>query len=163
MGGVLRGALIGVALVALAGCAMLNPPLEQRTSHGPSAEELFIYRSMLLNGREPSFDERRYWDDQLDLKVSQYLRQHPDVANSLDVSTFRFYRRPSIGMSKEQVLILLGAPEGVTTDAGEMEKLARRYWAGIKGNATEVWMYPLGWSFFFAGPKVVDITQYLER
>ena len=154
---------MGLALVVLGGCAMLNPPLEQRTSHGPSAEELFIYRSMMLNRREPSFDERRYWDDQLDLKVSQYLRQHPEVANSLDVSTFRFYRRPSVGMSKEQVMILLGAPEGVTTDAGEMEKLARRYWSGIKGNATEVWTYPLGWSFFFAGPKVVDITQYLER
>lgn len=153
-----------VVVVALAGCAWVNPPLEQRTSHGPSAEELFIYRSMVMNGREPSFDERRHWEDQIDLKVGQYLRQHPDAANALDVSTFRFYRRPSVGMSREQVMILLGPPEGVTTDAAELEKLARRYWPGIKGsNATEAWTYPLGWSFFFAGPRVVEITQYLER
>lgn len=160
----MRRALVFGSLVALlAGCAALNPPLEQRTTHGPSAEEFFIYRSMVLNRREPSFDERRYWEDQVDLKVSGYLREHPETANSLDVSTFRFYRRASVGMSKEQILILLGPPEIVTTDNGQMEKLARRYWGTIKGNATEAWSYPLGWSFFFAGPRVVDITQYLER
>jgi hypothetical protein len=159
----LRRAMLGLAVLAAAGCSTMNPPVEQRTSHGPSAEEFFILRSMLLNGREPSFDERRYWEDQVDLKISQYLHQHPDVASSLEVSTFRFYRRASVGMTKEQVMILLGAPENVTTDDPQMEKLARKYWGGIKGNATEAWAYPLGWSFFFAGPRVIDITQYLER
>jgi hypothetical protein len=153
--------LIGVT-VALTGCAWLNPPVEQRTTHGPSAEEFFIYRSLLANGRQPNFDERRHWEDQVELQIGQYLRQHPEFANSLEVSTFRFYRRAAVGMSKEQVMILLGPPEGVTTDAAQMEKIARKYWSNIKGNATEAWVYPLGWSFYFAGPRVVDITQYLE-
>jgi hypothetical protein len=157
-------ALVTALILLLAGCATLKPPVEQRTSHGPSAEEFFIFRSMLLNGREPSFDERRYWEDQLDLKISKYLAQHPDAANSLEVSTFRFYRRASVGMSKEQILILLGTPEGRTTETEQMQKVARKYWPGIKeASATEAWTYPLGWSFFFAGAKVTDITQYLER
>jgi len=42
-----------------------------------------------------------------------------------------------------------------------MAKLARRYWPLIEGNATEVWIYPLGWSMFFAGQRLVDITQYV--
>jgi hypothetical protein len=159
----LRRVLLGCLAVLAAGCATLNPPLEQRTSHGPSAEEFFIYRSMLMNGREPSFDERRHWEDQIDLKIGQYLYRHPEAANALDVSTFRFYRKPAVGMSKEQVMILLGPPDAVATDRGQLEKLARKYWAGIEGNATEAWVYPLGWSFFFAGTRLVDITQYLER
>jgi hypothetical protein len=79
------------------------------------------------------------------------------------VSTFRFYRRVAVGQTKEQVLILLGPPSAVTTDQAEIEKLARKYAPAIKGNATEAWVYPLGWSLFFAGPRLVDITQYLER
>jgi hypothetical protein len=157
-----RAVVLGSLVALLAGCSALNPPVEQRTSHGPSAEEIFIYRSMVMNRREPSFDERRHWEDQIELKINQYLREHPADANSLEVSTFRFYRRAAVGMSKEQVMILLGPPEGVTSDNGQMEKLAHRYWPGIKGNATEAWSYPLGWSFFFAGPRVTDITQYLE-
>ena len=66
-------------------------------------------------------------------------------------------------VSKEQVLILLGPPEGVSLDQAEMEKVARRYWPQIKGNVTEVWVYPLGWNLFFTGPRLAEITQYLER
>ncbi len=149
------------ALAVLAGCS--RPPLEQRTTHGPSAEEFFIFRSMQMNGRQPNFDERRYWEDQLDHQIAQYLHRHPEDANSLDVSTFRFYRRAAVGQSKEQVTILLGPPTAVTTDPAEIEKLARRYASDLKGNATEAWVYPLGWSFFFKGPRVIAITQYLER
>ena len=41
-----------------------------------------------------------------------------------------------------------------------MEKLARRYWPSIKGNATEAWVYPEGWRLYFKDSIVVDITQY---
>ena len=44
-----------------------------------------------------------------------------------------------------------------------MEKLARRYWKELQGNVTEAWVYDLGWRFYFTGPKLVAITQYLER
>jgi len=152
-----------LAALLLAACATLRPPLEQRTTQGPTAEEFWIYRVLLLNGREPTFDERRHWEDQIDQRIGEYLRAHPEAANSLDVSTFRFYRRAAVGMTKEQILILLGPPDAVTSDPAQMEKLARRYWPGIQGNATEAWVYPLGWHFYFAGTRLVDITQYLPR
>ena len=66
-------------------------------------------------------------------------------------------------MSKEQALILLGAPAQTTTDAAELEKLARKYWSEIQGNATEAWVYPLGWRLYFSGSRLVDITQYQPR
>src|SRR5437867_12569400 len=68
-----------------------------------------------------------------------------------------------LGMSKEQVLLLLGPPAGTATDPAALETLGRAYWPAIKaGNATEAWVYPLGWRLFFDGVRVVDITQYLE-
>jgi hypothetical protein len=153
---------VPLAVVALAACGSMAP-LEQRTTHGPSAEEFFILRTMQLNGREPTFDERRYWEDQLDDRIGKYLRAHPEAANSLDVSTFRFYRRAAVGMSKEQIAILLGSPQSTTTDSAEVQKLARKYWPEMKDRAKEAWVYPLGWQLFFADDRVVDITQFLER
>jgi hypothetical protein len=151
------------AAVLLAACATLNPPLEQRTSQGPTARQLWTLRSVMANGRQPSLDERRHFEDQLEIRINQYLAQHPEDANSLQVSSFRFDKRAVVGMSKEQILILLGAPDATTADQMAMEKLARRFWPQLKGNVTEAWVYPLGWNIFYAGPRVVDITQYLER
>ena len=127
-----RAALIVGALLLIAGWR--SAPVEQRTSHGPSAEDFFFLQSFTTNKREPSFDERRYWESQLDWRISQYLNQHPEDANSLDVSTFKFYRRAAVGQSKEQVMILLGTPLAVTSDGPEIEKLAHRYASVIKGN-----------------------------
>lgn len=155
-----RIALIAVGLLVLAACASYRVK-EQRTTQGPVAEDLWVTSVILANGREPNFDERRHWDNQIELKISRYLHQHQDVASSLEVSTFRFVRQVSVGQSAEQVLILLGRPTSTTTDEAEMEKLARAYWPSIKGNATEVWVYPTGWRLFFKDSKVVDITQYL--
>ena len=97
------------------------------------------------------------------LQIQRYLIQNPEAANSLNVASFRFDKRVIVGMTKEQVLLLLGPPEGLTTDQGQMEKLARRFWKEMEGNVTEAWSYPLGWQFFFTGPKLAEITQYLER
>ena len=140
-----------------------SPPVEQRTSQGPTARQFWMLRSVMTNNREPSLDERRHFDDQLELRISQYLAQHPEDANSLQVSSFRFDKRVVIGQSKEQVLILLGAPLGVTSDQAEMEKLAGRFAKEIQGNVTECWVYPVGWRIFFTGPRVLEITQYLEK
>lgn len=157
-----RGLALASGALALAACASFGP-LEQRTTQGPTAEEFWMYRVILANGREPSFEERRHWQDQIDAKILQYLRAHPEAANSLEVSTFRFYRQAAVGMSKEQVTILLGPPEAVTADPARMEKLARRYWPLLKGHAKETWVYPLGWHLYFADARLVDITQYLPR
>ena len=151
--------LIASASVVLGGCASMRT-VEQRTTQGPSAREMWYIRILVQNGREPSMDERHDWEDQLETKITQFLNQHPEVANTLQVTSFRFDRRVAVGMSKEQVLLLLDAPLGVTGDQGEMEKLARRFWPLLKGNVTEAWAYPMGWNLYFAGSRLLDITQY---
>jgi len=158
---VARPLVLVVVGVLLAACGSMRT-VEQRTTQGPSAEQLWTLRVMLANGREPTFEERRYWQDRMDLAIEDYLRRNQDFGNSLQVSTFRFLRQTEVGMTKEQVLILLGPPLAVTTDAAQMEKIARRYWPVIQGNATEAWIYPLGWNFYFSGPRLADITQHLD-
>jgi hypothetical protein len=153
--------LIVVVSVLGTGCSSLSR-VEQRTSQGPSARELWTLRMMVQNGRQPTHDERIDWENQLETRITQYLNQHPEAANSVQVSSFRFDRRAVVGMSKEQVLLLLDAPVSVTGSEAEMEKLARRYWPQLKGNVTEAWIYPLGWNLYFAGSRLVDITQYDE-
>jgi len=152
-------ALVALPL-ALTAC-ISGKAVEQRTTQGPSAEHFWFYRMIAANGREPNFDERRHWQNQIDEEIAQYLRGHPEAANSLEISTFRFYRRATVGMTKEQIVILLGRPETTTTDPAEMEKLARMHWPVVKAHAKEAWTYPLGWRFYFANDRVVDITQYL--
>jgi hypothetical protein len=151
------------AVVLLAGCAKWGPPLEQRTTQGPTTRQFWMLRMTLANDREPTLDERRHFEDQLEIQIQRYLAVHPEAANALHVASFRFTKQVVTGMAKEQVLILLGPPEGVTENQAEIEKLARRYWKQLQGNVTEAWVYPLGWRFYFAGQNLVEITQYLER
>jgi hypothetical protein len=158
LGRVAIGLFVLVTLTA--GACAKQMTVEQRTSQGPSAQQMFNYRVLTQNGREPTFDEKRQWDEQIEQRISAYLREHADRANALDVSTFRFLRQAQVGMDKEQILILLGAPATVSGDQGQMQQIARRYWPEIQGNATEVWVYPLGWNLFFAGQRLIDITQY---
>jgi hypothetical protein len=155
-------AVVACALI-LGACAMLakHREVEQRTTQGPTAQQMFNLRTMTESGREPTFEERRQWDEQIEQRISAYLTQHPDKANAVDVSTFRFLRQSAVGMDKEQILLLLGGPVAVSGDQAQIEKIARRYWPMIQGNATEVWVYPLGWNMFFAGQRLVDITQYI--
>lgn len=155
--------LVAACLVlALAACKTAKP-IEQRTTQGPLAEDLWMLKVVTANGREPTFDERRHWEDDISFRIGKYLREHPEAANSLDVSTFRFVKRASVGMTQEQVLILLGPPVARTTDPAEMEKLASKYWPTVKEQAKEAWVYPLGWRLFLADGRLVDITQYLPR
>ena len=157
-----RALALVLGVTAILGCASVRPDLDLRSTQGPTAYEVWMLRMMGQLGREPNFDERRHFDDQLELRIGEYLRAHPDAANALNVSTFRFYRRVEVGMTKEQVLILLDAPAGVTTDTAEMEKLARKFWPALRGNVTEAWVYPVGWSLYFAGQRLVDITRFVE-
>jgi hypothetical protein len=114
-----------------------------------------------MNGREPTFEERRHWDNDIDARISRYLNDHPEAASSLQVSTFRFHRQVAVGMTREQVLILLGRPDRVATDAAQMETLARKFWPAIKGTVDEAWVYPGGWRLYFKGPNLIEITQHL--
>ena len=155
---------VGMAVVVaftVGGCIAVQPGVEQRTPQGPTAENMFKYRSIAMNGREPNFDERTQWDSAIEQKITEHLRAHPDKANAHNVSTFRFLRQVTPGMSQEQVLILLGPPLEISENPMRMEQIARRYWPTIQGNATTVWVYFQGWAIYFAGQNVVDITQYL--
>jgi hypothetical protein len=162
-GGVKGLGVVLAVVVAMAACASNRAPFEQRTTQGPLAEQLWIYKVATANGREPTFEERRHWERQLDAAISRYLTKDQEYANSPDVLTFRSDRQTAVGMSKEQVTILLGAPQRTTTDAGEIETLAGKYWPEVRGQATEAWVYPLGWRLYFAGARLVDITQYQPR
>ncbi len=154
--------LLAVVLASTA-CASSRPLVEQRTTQGPMAEDVWVYRVATMNGREPTFEERRHWERQMDVAIARYLATDQEFANSSQLSTFRFLRQPAVGMSKEQVLILLGPPERTTTEAAEMERLARKYWPDIRGKASEAWTYPLGWQLYFAESRLVDIVQYQPR
>ncbi len=161
-GAVSAGRAVAWVLVglAVAGCA-LKKPTEQRTTEGLTAREMFTYRVMLQNRREPTFEERRTWDDTIEQQISAYLRTDPEAANSLAVTKFRVLRQASVGMTREQIRILLGAPTEATTDRERIEKIARKYWPDVRDSATEAWVYPLGWNLYFRGETLVDITQYL--
>jgi len=150
-----------VALALIVGGCYWSQVKEQRTTEGPLAEDIWTMKVLMVNGREPNFDERRRWDNVMEQRIGQYLRDHPEAANSMDVSTFKFIRQVSVGQSSEQVLILLGPPMSRTADQAEMEKLARQFWPSVKeGEPTEAWVYPSGWRIYIKDKTVVDITQY---
>ncbi len=160
-----QGVFLAAILALAAGCASVSsrPLVDQQTSSGPTAEQMFKGRTVVQTGRDPSFEERMHFDNELEPRISRYLAQHPEVANSLDVSTFRVTHQVMVGMSKEQVEILLGPPDSTVKDAAEIDKLARRFAPAVKDKADEAWVYPLGWRFYFTGPKLMAITQYLPR
>lgn len=153
---------VAVLAVALAGCASL-PAQERRAIEGPTAEEIWAARVVLTTGREPSFDDKQRWDDEMDQKISRYLSRHPELANSVFVTEFKMGRQVRVGMVRDLVTLLLGPPVLFAKDAAEVEKLARGFWPVVKENKpTEAWLYPQGWRLFLDDTRVVDITQYLE-
>jgi hypothetical protein len=157
-----RVAIVALVLL-LAGCYAWRTK-EQRTTEGPMAEDIWTMKVLMANGREPNFDERRRWDNAMEQRIGQYLRQNPEAANSVDVSTFRFIRQVTIGQTDEQVLILLGPPLAKVTNPADMEKLARQYWPAVKDNEpSEAWSYPSGWNIYLKDRMVVDITQHAIR
>src|SRR5215470_5104471 len=160
---VVKGIAVVALVLVLTGCASFKTQ-EQRTTEGPLAEDIWTMKVLIANGREPNFDERRRWDNAMEQRIGQYLRQNPDAASSVDVSTFRFIRQVTIGQTDEQVVILLGPPLARISDVAEMEKLARQYWPSVKENEpSEVWTYPSGWRIYMKDRTVVDITQYAIR
>jgi hypothetical protein len=159
----MRRIVLLVALVSLLSGCMLTKraPLEQRTTQGPLAETFWTTAILIQNGRPPTFEEKRHWEDDIDGRIATYLRTHQEAASSLTLGSFRFHKQVVVGMDKEQVSILLGPQMRSSKDAAEMRNVARGYWPAIRGKASEVLVYPLGWAFFFEGDKLIDITQYV--
>ena len=157
--------LVAVVLWLLAGCSVLLPPIDQRTTQGPTAAEFWTVRVMQQTGRSPSFEEKRHFEEDLDERIGRYLREHEGAASSLTVLSFRSLRQVTVGMDKAQVEILLGAPLTTTRDAAQMQNFARHHWPDIRDKAKpdEAWSYPFGWVVYFSSSRVVDITQFLPR
>ena len=160
----MRGAaLVLLAVVLLAGCAVTTHTINQRTSQGPTADEFWTTKVIAANGRAPTFEEKRHFQDDLEARMAKYLREHEAAASDpLTMQAFRFLHQVTVGMDKGQVEILLGSAFTTSDDAQQMANWARRHWPDIRGRADEAWGYPYGWIFYFDKGKLVDITQYLE-
>ena len=153
----LRAGMLALG-VLLGGCAVFT--IDQRASEGPTAEDVWKERFKLINGRSPTFADTSGFQEELDERVREFLRRNPEVANSYRVGNLRLFRRVIVGMTKEEVRLLLGTPQDVTDDAARMEALARRWWPTVKPNAKEAWTYPAGWTLYFDGNTLADMTRY---
>jgi hypothetical protein len=152
---------VAALLLLLAGCRTIYPDIDQRTTQGPTADELWTMQVTAQTGREPSFEEKRHFEDEMDDRIGRYLREHQEAASSINVMSFRSLRQVTVGMDQGQVEVLLGPPMMATSDAAQMSNLARHHWPAIRGRADEAWAYPLGWVIYLSKGKVVDITQFL--
>jgi len=151
----------GLAAAGLlaAGCSSMTQPTLERTTRGPNAEEFFIAQSVATNGRPPSFDEKRVWQDQMDEKVFKYLREHPELESTSRYSEFRFWRQVTAGSTPGEVKVLLGEPRERTIDSALMASLGEQHWQAVRTTAKEAWVYPLGWVVFFDDKGVVDLLR----
>ncbi len=150
---------LAIVLLVLAGCATAAEVV-QRATEGPTARDIWYSRFFRSYARLPTFDETSAWQDQLDQKVSDYFTQHPEIATSPRASQFRFHRRLSVGMSKEEVTLLAGPPDALTSDRSLMEAAAKQFWPEIGKGAREMWVYPAGWQLYFDGDRLVDLTVH---
>jgi hypothetical protein len=153
-----RPAAALLAGTLLAGCALFT--VDTRTTDGPTAEDIWRVRFEETNARRPSFAEEQRFTEELDGRVREFLDRHPELASSYRVGTFRHFRQAALGMTKAEVRLLLGDPREVTADPARMEALARRFWPTVKEKAKEAWVYPAGWTLYFDGDALADITRY---
>lgn len=142
----------------LGGCALFATEL--RTTEGPAAEEIWKVAFRAFNGRSPSFDEIRTFEDSMDLRIREYLAGNFEAASAPRVGYLRFWRKVAVGMTKEEVTLLLGKPPEVTADPARMKVLARKFWPEVSARAKEAWSYPAGWTLYFDGNTLADVTRY---
>ena len=165
-GRVRRAALVLVAVFLLPACGLLGAnmreTIDHRTTQGPVADEMWSAGLMLSNGRTPTWEEKRHFYDELDLRIAKYLRDNEGPAsNAQTMQAFRFFHQVTVGMDKAQVEVLLGKPYSTSDDAQQMANWARRHWAAIRGRADSAWTYPGGWVLYFDKDKLVEMTQYM--
>ncbi len=154
-------ALCGLLLTALvtAACATSRLDKVELTTTGPSAEEFFVARSYALNGRAPTFDEKRRWESEMEDRVYAYLRAHPELERTSRYSDFRFWWRVTTGSTPAEVRVLLPEPQEQTIDAPRMAALAGRQWTEIESKATEAWVYAPAWVIYFDDTNVVAMVH----
>jgi hypothetical protein len=156
----LRSAVPALA-VALSACAANLENVEQ-TTQGPTSIDVLTARSQAINGRDPSFDEKRIWDDKIELRVDKYLRAHPELERSPRYLELRFWRQISPGASRGEVEMLLDEPQEQTIDPAFMAVLADRHWDDVGRKAKEAWVY-YGWVIYFDDAVVVAMVRRVGR
>ena len=152
--------MVLVGLLSLAGCATGSSSEKevQRATEGPTAKEVFTNRFLAAYNRLPTYDETIVFQSDLEERVSAYLAKHPELSTSPRASQFTFQPRISVGMNKEEVVLLAGLPYQVTPDEGQMQLAAQQFWPAVKVRAKEMWIYPGGWQFYFDTDQLVDLT-----
>ena len=103
-----RWLLAGAAGLVFSGCLLFT--VEQRATHGPTAEEDWEYRFAATNGRAPNFEEKLAFKEQLDRRMREYLVRSPRAEGSDRRADLAFWFQASVGMTKEEVGLLLGRP-----------------------------------------------------
>ena len=146
------------AAVAAVGCAAELDKVE-RTTHGPSAEELMLARSYGINGRAPTFEEKRYWEREVEERVYAYLRDHPELQQAPRYSEFRFLWQVTPASTAAEVRVLLQEPQERTVDPARMAALAERHWGEMRSKVKEAWVYEPAWAIYFDDAGVVAIVH----
>jgi hypothetical protein len=157
-GGWMSRVLLVVAAVVASGCAA-ELDLVERTTHGPTAEELMLARSVAINGRAPSFEERRYWEREVEERVYAYLRDHPELQQSPRYTEFRFLWQVTPASTAAEVRVLLQEPQERTVDPARMAALAARHWGEMRSKVKEAWVYEPAWTIYFDDKGVVAIVH----
>ena len=140
---------------ALSGCASVGEV--QRATQGPTADGVWVARFVQGYGRLPAFDEQVAWKEGLESRVLAYLSRRPEVATSPRASQFRFQRSVVVGMTKDEVVLLLEQADAATSDEAAMRAAAGPFWESIGKRAKEMWTYPSGWRLYFDGDRLVDV------
>ena len=149
--------LAALVLALLAGCLSQKDAV-QRATEGPTADEICRARFVRGYGRGPSFDETAAWREDFEKRVSAYIRSQPGMVVSPRVSQFRRERRVAVGMTREEVTLLVGAPDAITSDEKLMEVAAKQFWPEVRKHTKEMWIYPDGWQLYFDDDRLVDLT-----
>jgi len=115
-----------------------------------------------MNGRDPTFDEKRIWETRADMRIAKYLRDHPELEQTPRYLDVRFWRQVSAGAPRGEVEALLEDPQELTIDPALMAVLAERHWDDFGQRATEAWVY-FGWAIFFDDKEVVGMVRRVSR
>jgi hypothetical protein len=129
------------------------------TTQGPTAEDLLNSRSYAINGRAPSFDEKRQWQGQMEDNVYGYLRQHPELEQTTRYTVFRFSWQVTKGSTPEEVRLLLDEPQEKTVDPARMAALAEQHWPDLDSKAKEAWVYEKAWVVYFDDDAVIAMVH----
>jgi len=130
------------------GCSGI--PVVKRSSCGPSGISMWKYRRYPYKSSE----ETEIYERKLQRKIDEYLANHPIRDDSL-LFNFKELRVVVEGMNKEQVMLLYGSPDIMTSEAKQLKYNADEKWV-YKSNSGENRIY------FYNDLIIAMETKYYE-